>query len=137
MHPDHRGLDAFHGHAQASQAGQAERVLGLPVSGRLGQLPEVAVINLERDTEAVARIGEEGRAEVVDDPDAALPGEFPGTRHVGHVVFDTHVVIAIARQQPTLAPLAPLLRREELEHHSTQGHQAGLRLIRWPGPPGG
>jgi hypothetical protein len=38
-------------------------------------------------------------------------------------------MIAIARQQPTLAPLAPFLRREELEHHATQGHQAGVRAI--------
>jgi hypothetical protein len=76
VQPGHRGLDAFHGHVQAGQAGQAERVLSLPVAGGLGQLPEVAVIDLEGDTEAVARIGEEGGAEVVDDPDAALPGEF-------------------------------------------------------------
>ena len=129
VQPGHRGLDAFHRHGQPGHAGQAERVLVLPVAGRLGVLGEVAVVDLERDPEAVARVGEERRPQVVDDPDFLLDRELPGARHVGYVVLDADVMVAELAQQPALAPLAALLGGEEFEHHPAQRHQAGVRAV--------
>jgi len=45
------------------------------------------------------------------------------------VVLDADVVVAELAQQPSLPPLATLLRREELEHHAAQRHQTGIGAV--------